>query len=200
MRAIRLGALAIGWLLGCATPPASIGPFYGPGHLSGDPNVEGEWLSLADTARGVALTVRRTGYFRYHVVQTEWSDTLEYTAYTFTLGAGHGVDLTAAGLLPKSLMLPIHIFGQYAVQGDTLWFGYASDRTWLERLQGSGSHGIQWLLSHDSSGLLLSGWPDSLHAIALELRADTTVDWNVRGFLRRRLPAGGGDVAAVSEH
>ena len=196
MRAIWLGAFAVGWLLGCEVPPASIGPFYGPGHLSGDPNVEGEWLSLSDTARGVVLTVRRTGYYRHHVVQAEGGDTAAYTAYTFTLGAGHGVDLTAAGLHPEPLMLPVHIFGQYAVYGDTLWFGYASDSAWLARLGSSGSRGIQWLKS-PIAGTLLSGSPDSLHAIAVELRADTTVNWNVRGYLRRRAATGAGDVASV---
>ena len=197
MRAMWLGALAVGWLLGCEVPPVSIEPFYRPGDLSAGTNVEGEWLSLSDTARGVAVTVRRTGYYRYDLVQTEGSDTLEYTGYTFTLGSGHGVDLTApAAVHPAPLMLPVHIFGQYAVHEDTLWFGFASDSAWLARLGSSGSRGIQWLTS-PIAGTLLSGSPDSLHAIALELKADWTVDWNARRYLRRRAATGVGDVTSV---
>ena len=196
MRAIWLGALAVGWLLGCEVPPVSIEPFYRPGDLSAGTTVEGEWLSLSDTADSAVLTVRRTGYYRYDVVETDGRDTLAYTAYAFTLGSGYGVDLTAAAVHPAPLMLPVHMFGRYAVHEDTLWFGFASDSVWLARLGSSGSRGIQWLKS-SKAGVLLSGPPDSLHAIALELTADTTVDWNVRGYLRRPAATGVPEVAGV---
>lgn len=181
-------------LLGCSGPPVSLGPFYPPAQLAGDAGLEGEWARLSDSLQRPALTISRTGYSRYRVVQIDDSTATEYSVHIFNLGTGRGVDLTAAGACLEPLSLPVHIFGRYVLRDDTLWFGYADEETWIDRLGRGPRHGVQGFKMR--GGWFVDGAPDSLYAVALELLADTSVDWHADAFVRRPVPGEPGNAAA----
>ena len=172
-----LQCLAVGLAAaGCSEPPYSLVPTYSASRLIWDPAFVGSWV---DTDEGDgALSIERTGYYRYSVTIPADTGAARYTAYLFRVGTATLIDLTPSAPEAPLLMVPVHMWARVHLRADTLWYGYLPESNW-ERI--AEQHAPPFVRT--SNGSPLANMPPESLAVLIERELeDSTVDWDPHAF------------------